>query len=201
MDAKRTRHRWLASIGLPVVAIAGVAGVLMSNGCAQTIANRDPTGELFPSVRGQSLEEEAVALPGDLSGRPAVLLIGYKQRTQFDLDRWLMGLIQSGVDAQLIEVPTIPGLAPTIASGWIDDGMRSGIPREEWGAVVTVYGGEARPIVDLTGNEKGQLARVVVLDATGHIVWFDDKGYSARKALEVAEIVSSMDDGRAGSVQ
>ena len=38
------------------------------------------------------------------------------------------------------EVPTIPGWAPRLFSGAIDGGMRNGIPDEDWGAVVTVYG-------------------------------------------------------------
>jgi hypothetical protein len=188
---RRRRMRVL----LPIAAVGCALGVLMSNGCARTIANRDPTGEVFPRVNGQSLEKEKVELPAAVAGNPAILLIGYRQRTQFDIDRWFMGLLQSGVDAQLIEVPTVPGLAATVASGWIDDGMRSGIPREDWGAVVTVYGKAAEPIVELTGNENGRLARVLVLDEDGRVVWFDDKGYSARKALEVADLVSSMKTG------
>jgi len=155
-------------------------------------------GEAFPSVVGESLEGVETRLPESLSGRPAVLLVGYLQRTQFAIDRSLMGLMQAGVgteiDAALLEIPTIPGLAPTIASGWIDDGMRSGIPREDWGAVVTLYGDAARPVVEMTGNENGRLTRVIVLDAEGDVVWFDDEGYSARKALEVAGVVRGLSD-------
>ncbi|MFG0260526.1 MAG: hypothetical protein ACF8LK_09270 [Phycisphaerales bacterium JB041] len=175
---------------------AGLLGAtLAANGCSSTIANRDPTGERFPAVVGQSLERERTELPAALSGRPAVLLVGYKQGTQFDLDRWLMGLMQAGVEAELVEVPTIPGLVPTLASGWIDDGMRSGIPREDWGSVVTLYGGAARPVAELTGTENGRRSRVMVLDAEGTVVWFDDEGYSARKALEVAQLVSTLSSG------
>ena len=77
-----------------------------------------------------------------------------------------------------------------MASNYIDEGMRSGIPKEDWGSVITLYGKAARPVATLTGTEEGQLARVIVLDPTGAIVWFDDKGYSARKAMEVAEVAT-----------
>ncbi|MHC4420567.1 MAG: hypothetical protein ACYS1E_08225 [Planctomycetota bacterium] len=156
------------------------------------IANRNPTGERFPDVSGQSLEKVLVTLPQDLAGEPAVLLVGYAQKTQFDIDRWLMGLLQADLDARLFELPTIPGLVPTIASKWIDDGMRAGIPREDWASVLTVYGRAAKPIAALTGTEYPQRARVLVLDATGTIVWFDDEGYSARKAMEVARLVGQL---------
>lgn len=184
---RRGRRFLLVALGAGLV-----AATLAANGCSTTIPSRDPTGERFPAVVGQSLEKERTEMPGAFAGRPAVLLVGYKQGTQFDLDRWLMGLMQAGVDAQLVEVPTIPGLMPTIASGWIDDGMRSGIPREDWGSVVTLYGSAAKPVAELTGNENGRRSRVIVLDAEGTIVWFDDEGYSARKALEVAELVASL---------
>lgn len=182
--------------GLAGVALAAlvVVSVLLVQGCSTRITNRDPSGQVFPTVVGYSLEKERTELPAALAGGPAILLVGYRQRTQFDIDRWFMGLVQAQVDADIIEVPTIPGLVPTMASGWIDDGMRAGIPREDWASVVTLYGGAATPVAKLTGNTNGQNARVIVLDADGTIVWFDDTGYSARKALEVAGLVSKMND-------
>jgi hypothetical protein len=145
-------------------------------------------------VKGRSLEKESIEIPDAFAGGPAVLLVGYKQSAQFDIDRWLMGLIQANVKAQIVEIPTIPGLVPTIASGWIDDGMRSGIPREDWGSVITLYGRAAKPVAALTGTESGQRARIIVLDTTGKIVWFDDEGYSARKATAVSNLVAELID-------
>ena len=159
-------------------------------GCSNPIPNRDPTGELFPTVIGQSLEEQRVELPTDLAGQTAVLLVGYEQDAQFDIDRWLMGILQAEVDAQILEIPTIPSLVATMASGFIDDGMRGGIPVEDWSVVVTLYGSAAKPVAELTGTTNGQIARVLVLDAQGRVSWFDDKGYSARKAIALAEFVA-----------
>lgn len=184
--AFRPLRRVLAITGLAATAVA-----VTSMGCSSSHANRDPSGQMFPAVVGHSLEQQRTELPAVLAGSPAILLVGYKQRTQFDIDRWLMGLIQAEATAPIVEIPTIPGLVPTIASKWIDRGMRAGIPREDWGSVVTLYGGDATPIVKLTGNENGQNARVIVLDSTGTIIWFDDSGYAPRKAIEVARLVSN----------
>jgi hypothetical protein len=101
----------------------------------------------------------------------------------------LDAMIVSHVEARIFELPTIPGLVPTIASKWIDDGMRSGIPREDWAAVVTLYGGAAKPVAALTGTEFPRRTRVLVLDETGKIVRFDDEGYAVRKSIEVADLV------------
>lgn len=184
-----TIRRAVLAVGIATIPVVAAVG-----GCAATLANRHPIGEAFPSVRGQSLKKERIEIPAAFAGGPAVLLVGYKQSAQFDIDRWLMGLIQAKVKAQIVEIPTIPGLVPTIASGWIDDGMRSGIPKEDWGSVITLYGRAAKPVAALTGTESGQRARVIVLDATGRIVWFDDEGYSARKAIAVSNLVAGLSD-------
>ncbi len=167
--------------------------LLVFTGCQSAIPNRDPVGEVFPSVVGASLEKERTELPGAFAGEPAILLVGYKQGAQFDLDRWLMGLIDADVSVPIVEIPTIPGLVPTWISGWIDDGMRSGIPREDWASVVTLYGAAAKPVARLTGTESGRRARVIVLDANGTVIWFDDAGYSVRKALAIRAL---LDDGK-----
>ncbi len=164
---------------------------LATSACSSAIENRDPTGELFPTVTGESLDEQSVTLPADLAGKPAVLFVAYKQQTQFDVDRWLMGFLQAGIDVRLLELPTIKGLVPSLASGWIDEGMRGGIPKEDWSVVVTLYGGSASPVVELTGNENGQNTRVIVLDGDGRIVWFDDSGYSPRKVLAIGELLAA----------
>lgn len=165
---------------------------LSLSACSNPVPNRDPTGEPFPTVAGESLAGDAVELPSALAGQPAIVLIGYLQESQFDIDRWLMGLIQAGAAVPILELPTIPGLVPTIASGWIDDGMRSGIPEEDWAVVVTLYGSAAKPVAELTGTESGRLARVILLDADGNVAWFHDRGYSASRALELAELAAGL---------
>ena len=52
------------------------------------------------------------ALPQDLAGKPAVFLIGYKQKSQFDIDRWLIGLRQLRTPVRYFELPTIKGMLP-----------------------------------------------------------------------------------------
>lgn len=153
--------------------------------CASKIPNRNPVGETFPTVQGASLEEEPIALPEDLKGKPAVLIVAYEQDAQFDVDRWLLGLMQLETPIeQLYEVPTVKGLVPGLIAGRIDEGMRSGIPEEDWASVVTVYD-DAEKIVAFTGNENDLNARVALLDASGEVVWFHDRGFSPRVAKEL----------------
>lgn len=151
-------------------------------GCSSYPA-RNPAGEVFPSVSGESLDGKRVALPADLAGAPSLLLVAYKQKTQFDVDRWVLGILQAGLDVRTLEVPTVKGWAPRLFAASIDDGMRSGIPRAEWGSVVTVYG-DASKIARFTGSE-GRNARVLLLDGSGRVVFFHDEGYSPATLLRL----------------
>ena len=191
MFDRSRRQRPALTLALALIALLPVA-------CTSTLPNRDPTGERFPTVSGETLAGEPVTLPDDLAGQPAVLLIGYKQETQFDIDRWLLGFAQAGLDAALLEVPTIPGLGASLASGFIDDGMRSGIPREDWSVVVTLYGGAAKPVAQLTGTENGNNARVIVLAPDGTIAWFHDRGYGTRQVLTVVDTVAGLKNDEGG---
>jgi hypothetical protein len=158
--------------------------VSVLDGCAGPPPRRDPGGEVFPAVTGRALDGETVALPADLAGGPAVLLVGYVMKAQFDVDRWILGLVQAGTPARVVEVPTITGMVPGLFAGTIDEGMRGGIPAEDWGSVVTLYGADAKRVKALTG-EGGRNTRVLLLDAAGTIVWFHDRDYSAGVLLEL----------------
>lgn len=153
-------------------------------GCASKVPNRVPVGETFPAIQAKGLDQKAWNLPADLSGKPAVILVGYKMDSQFDIDRWLNGLTMFKTPVKVIELPTIDAPAPKLYKGYIDEGMRKGIPEADWGSVVTVYG-DSKSVVRFTGNESPRNARVVLLDGSGRVVWFQDHGYSARLMAEL----------------
>ncbi len=159
-------------------ALTLVALVVSLGSCSTTYPRRDPTGEVFPPVRGTALDGSEVALPDVGRDSPLLLLLGFEQNAQFDLDRWLLGLSEAGVRARTYEVPTIPGMVPGLFAGSIDGGMRRGIPEEDWGGVVTLYGADARAVAEFTGTEEGLTGRALLLDGAGRVVFFHDRGYS-----------------------
>lgn len=175
-------------------AVSGVASLAMLAGCGQKIANRSPVGEVFPSVPGEGLDKKKWRIPEDMAGKDTLLLIGYDQDTQFDIDRWMLGILQVKTPVVFYELPTIPGLGAAVMGGMIDDGMRAGIPKDLWGGVITVYGG-AEKIVRFTGNERRQNSRVALLDGSGRVIWFWDQGFSPKAMLELDGLVRE----RAGS--
>lgn len=158
-------------------AVAALPLLALLTACSTTWPRRDPTGEVFPTVTGTSLADHPVTFPDVGRGAPLLLLIGYEQNTQFDLDRWIQALDMAGAKVRAFELPTIPGMVPRMISGLIDGGMRRGIPAEDWIAVVTLYG-DASKVAAFTGNDDGLPGRIVLLDQDGRVVFFHDRGYS-----------------------
>jgi hypothetical protein len=147
--------------------------------------------KVFPTVQGKSLADEAITIPDSYRGKVTVLLIGYQQKTQFDIDRWILGILQADIPVTIVEVPTIAGMMPQMVQSFIDNGMRSGIPKNDWASVVTVYE-DAGKIIAALGNERPQSARVVLLDKQGQIVWTSNLGYSAEQVVALKGIVAGI---------
>jgi hypothetical protein len=154
-----------------------IIATLLLTACSSSYPNQAITGQVFLSVSGQTLEKELMTLPDDLTGEVALLLIGYKQDSQFDIDRWLIGLDMTQTQVSVFELPTIQGLFPRMFSTLIDNGMRSGIPKPLWKGVVTIYK-DGDKVQAFTGNEKPNNARVVLLNAQGKVIYFHDQGFS-----------------------
>jgi hypothetical protein len=146
---------------------------------------------MFPRVQGTSLTKQPITLPDYYRGKSTLILVGYTQKAQFDIDRWILGALQADVGTEIVEVPTIAGMMPQMVQGFIDNGMRSGIPKSDWGSVVTVYE-DAPKIIEALGNERPQSAYVVLLNKEGRIVWSSNIGYSASQILELKKVVEAL---------
>ena len=129
-------------------------------------------------------------IPEDFNEKFTLLLIGYKQNSQFDIDRWLIGLDMTETQVSVFEVPTIQGLFPRMFSTMIDNGMRAGIPQPLWKGVVTVYE-DGETIQAFTGNENPNNARVVLLDDEGKVLYFYDDGFSVAALNQVRGILNA----------
>ena len=158
--------------------IFGLVVLALLGACKTMLPNQTMLGATFPQVRGESLDGNRVRVPTDLRTGSTILLIGYTQRSQFDIDRWILGLSQLQTPARIMEIPTIEGLLPGLFANRIDEGMRRGIPEEDWPAVVTVYD-DAEIIRRFTGTEREDNARVLLIDADGLVHWAAFRGYSA----------------------
>lgn len=161
-------------------------------GCSSSYTNQSLVGQTLPTFSGQTLEKEDVSMPGLFGNKTTLLLVGYKQDTQFDIDRWLIGLDMTSTLVDIYELPAIQGMFPKMFSSMINNGMRRGIPEELWGGVITLYN-DGEKMQEYTGNENPNNARVILLNNNNDIVYFYDRGFSVsalnnlRSALDKLE--------------
>lgn len=165
--------------------------VLLLAGCSSHFVNQSQTGKPFPSVTGENLEKKTINIPEDFTGKNTLLLIGYKQDSQFDIDRWLIGLDMTNTEIDVYEIPTIQGLFPRMFSTVINNGMRAGIPKTLWKGVITVYK-DGEKIQAFTGNIKPNNARVVLLNNKGIIVSMYDGGFSVDALNQVRNEITNL---------
>jgi hypothetical protein len=162
--------------------------ISLASGCSTQYPNQSVVGKPFPSVTGQSLEEKTLNIPEDFNKAFTLLLVGYKQNSQFDIDRWLIGLDMTDTNVDAYEIPTIQGLFPKMFSTMIDNGMRKGIPKQLWKGVITVYADGDR-VQAFTGNEDPNNARVILLNKEGIVLYFYDDGFSVSALNQLRDIL------------
>ena len=134
-------------------------------------------GRRFPSVAGRALSGDEVRFPEDVAGAPALLLCAYRRGTQSDADRWAAFAERELPDLAVYELPIIPSRLWRPFQGWIDGGMRGGVPASLWSHTVTLYeeGGVAREFI---GDSGGLRTQVVLLDGEGVVALHDARGFS-----------------------
>jgi hypothetical protein len=156
--------------------------------CTNTYKNRNIVGNAMPIMSGENLEKQTVELPTIFKSPLTLLLVGYKQDTQFDIDRWLIGLDMTQTNINAYEIPAIQGMFPRMFKPFINNGMRSGIPKELWKGVITLYkDGEA--MQQFTGNESANNARVILVNNKGVVEYFYDRGFSVDALNDVRKLV------------
>ena len=162
-------------------------------GCTTSYPNKNPVGETFPSVKGENLEKRYINLPADLANEPSVLLLGFVQNAQFDIDRWLIGLDMTKTKVDVYEVPTMQGMFPKFFKTQINEGMRKGIPKSLWKGVITVYD-DGEMLQKFTGNMNPNNARVILLDDSGTVNYFYYDGFSVDALNKLKQNLQSLKD-------
>lgn len=163
--------------------------LLLLTGCSTTYPNKQVVGQDFPTITGTSLEKEVLTMPEIFTEELTLLLVGYKQDSQFDIDRWLIGLDMTETTLPVYELPAIQGMFPRMFSTFIDNGMRKGIPKPLWKGVITIYK-DGDKVQQFTGNVNPNNARVILINQTGKILYFYDQGFSVDALKQLKAIVN-----------
>jgi hypothetical protein len=163
-----------------------IVGLLLQSCVNYDYPSQVVLGDNIIEFTGESLAGEATSIPQAFAGQNTLLLFGYVHKSQFDIDRWLIGLDQTNTQVAVYEIPTIKGIFPQRFSTVFDAAMREGIPKEIWKGVITVYEDGER-VQRYTGNLKPKNARVLLLNAQGEVIHFYDRGFSVDALNAVRE--------------
>jgi len=141
----------------------------------------------FPTITAQNLNEVKMNLPQDFGARRSIVMIAYSQGQQDDVNTWLPFLEQaakkSGV--KYFETPVLSS-GYKLMSGFIDNGMRSGITSKATRAkTITLYTNVNKFNRDVGVSGKNSI-HAIVIDKSGNVLAQVSGTYSAAKAKEIS---------------
>jgi hypothetical protein len=129
--------------------------------------------DTFPTVTGINLLGDEVRLPGGFEGDLNLVVIGFVQEHQKDIDTWIAALPDLEVarpSLRLYEVPVIYRASAPFRL-WVNNGMHYGIPdpvaRKR---TITVYTDQKKFVesVGVTGFDR---IHALLVDNSGRIIW------------------------------
>lgn len=145
-------------------------------------------GGKMPELRAEYLSGRKALLPGDATGRVALLLFGFTYQSRFAVEAWTKRFREDFGNTPRVtfyEIPMIGGFA-RMGKWFIDSGMRRGTPKADHENVITVYGA-TEPWKQRLGVTAEDSAYLVLVDQTGKIASrhagpFDEASYRALAA-------------------
>lgn len=127
----------------------------------------------FPTVTGQNLAGRTYRLPMDFEGRANLVLVVFKRYQQGQVDSWVpvVDELRKQYPAfQYYELPTI-GRTYRYVRGFIDGGMRAGIPDPETRErTITLYL-EKDAFRRRLAIADERMIHVLLVDGEGDVVW------------------------------
>ena len=146
----------------------------------------------FPTITAENLNREKITLPTDLAGNPALILVAYKQKQQTNVNTWLDRIdeIEAAIPGvQIIETPTISSGKWGWMAGFIDGGMRSGIPDPQARRrTITLYT-DVSLFNQALMIEDTDTIYAVLLDAEGEVVEMVEGDFSEEKMTRLVEMM------------
>ena len=152
-----------------------LAALLLLGSCGTPVKGKpfDPALPQFPVTKGENLNGREFDIPAGFDGQFNILLVAFLRQQQADVDTWLDAARDIAADHPNVEYYELPTLSSAwgLMRGWIDGGMRSGIPataaRER---TVTIYT-DTEAFRSIGGIDGRDRIWVGIVDRDGRIHW------------------------------
>jgi hypothetical protein len=146
------------------------------------------TAENLPMTQAETLAGQKLEFPAALAGKAAVCVFGFSKEAGDRTKVWMTRLSQDGINSW--SIANLEG-APALVRGMIRSSMRKGTPPQllERSLILTK---DEKVWKHAVGAKQDNLPVVVLLDATGSVLWtyeglFGDEPYRELKnRLEAA---------------
>lgn len=167
--------------------LTGVVTLTLLASCGTPVTGEpfDAERPTFPTVSGDNLNNRAFDIPAGLDAPYNILLVAFLQEQQDDVNTWLptaKSIVADHANVEYYELPTISSRWG-IARGFIDGGMRRGIPafadRER---TVTVYT-DTKKFRELAGIDDPKQIWVGLVDRNGRVYW-SSRGKASEDTLK-----------------
>ncbi len=129
-----------------------------------------------------SLYTPSYPVPGGAEGEVILVTVAFERDVQEMVDSWIHYFEELCEGKKAYELPVIEGSFWKVFSGFIDRGMKSGIPQEKQDSVVTYYG-DASDFKEKLEIEDKSLGYVFLLDEDGRIM-FKGEGHDYEEGKE-----------------
>lgn len=128
--------------------------------------------QALPHMEATDLNGRTLNIPQDLAGSPPLLIFGFEEEQQAEIDRLLPLIETAKAEApglRVWELPLIDDPGP-VERLIVETGMRAGIPGEATrGRVVTLYVKDRKAFAAALGLGPEQIVYIVALGANGDV--------------------------------
>ncbi len=125
----------------------------------------------MPRIEGESLSGQEVVLPDSVSGKVAILILGFTKASKTQCGAWADKLYRDSSKQEGVEVYQLPVLedVPRFVRGMVISGIRKGTAENRRDHFVPILQNEAE-LKRLVSYKEESDAYLILLDPTGKIV-------------------------------
>jgi hypothetical protein len=147
---------------------------------------------IFPEIKAQTLSKKDIVFPKDAAGKPTIICIAFEGSAQSLVDTWAAPVLAKypNQEVNYYEIPMIKS-GYKFVRGFIDGGMRGGVPKDLHNNVATYYGGLSDYKTNLMMDKNGS-CYLFLLDKTGVIQYVSEGVSNADKLTQMYVVIEQI---------